>query len=165
MNFNYPAGYGPDTDVEELNLKNILIIDVFPGHQISISPRFKSSESNPNVWEAAICIYSMFSGSKVMQFGNHARQSTGSWHFNNISSNTLSFLIAAFHKKGPPNDTEPWHQTGDFHTAFGLSSRADGQTTTHVVRCVAYGELAKLDDLIATNFSVDVWPNSIAHNT
>lgn len=107
----------------------------------------------------------MPSGSNVVQFGNHTKHSTGSWHFNNISSNILSFLIVAFHKKGPPNVTEPRHQTGGFHTAFGLSSHSYSQTTTQVVRYLPYSELGKLDDLITTHFSVDGWSNSIAHNT
>ncbi|WPP26256.1 hypothetical protein [Bacillus subtilis] len=134
MNINYPSGYGPD-DSLQLDVENVAVVDIFPGYAAHFNPGFKVSE---DAWECVICVYSLQSGSKIMQFGNYRRYSKG-MYVKNMSPNTLSFLIGSWHKKSIPNENEPWSQTGKLKALYKIDTESNSKETIFLFN--GYGEL------------------------
>ncbi|WP_459500653.1 hypothetical protein [Bacillus sp. C1] len=118
---DYREGFGPEDSVPlgNLDIGNTFVVDTPSEHTAT----FKSKIDGQ--WEQAICIYSMFSGAKVSEFGNYSRKHNTELVIKNNSSEIISYLLTGWHKQSPPGSGIIWEQTGKIGTKHTIVNSQD----------------------------------------
>ncbi|WP_405176329.1 hypothetical protein MHI27_11850 [Paenibacillus sp. FSL H8-0261] len=115
FNIEYPSGYGPDSSVSTLDIKNSVVVEVPANYRASI--RTDAIGDEPR-WEQAICINSLSTGAKIWQEGNYGREPRQEWSIWNYSNSVYSYVISGWHKTSPPDNSKQWIQTEIIETKY-----------------------------------------------
>lgn len=114
--FDYPKGFGPDNSLD-LDISKSFMVDIPSGYKGIFYSQIDGDEPE---WQQAICVYSMFSGAKVLEFGNYSRRNQTAVEIVNKSNQIYSYLITGWHKSSPPRAEVSWEQTGNYSTTYTL---------------------------------------------